>query len=238
MTETTVHTIEARVHGRYLVRTPDSPGSWPLLVGFHGYGEDAGASMSALERIPGTDAWLLVAVQALHPFYTRSQRVVASWMTREDRDLAIADNVDYVRGVIAAVGNEFAVAAPSPVFAGFSQGGAMAYRAAANLSATGLIVLAADVPPDVTAPTRLPPVLVGRGTSDEWYTADKQQSDLARLAGLSPFVETCVFDGGHEWADAFVAAAGAFLARVRGGEPAGPHEGGHKRRRPVDGPAF
>jgi len=28
-------------------------------------------------------------------------------------------------------------------------------------------------------------------------------------------VETCVFDGGHEWTDDFAAAAGAFLGRIR-----------------------
>ena len=49
------------------------------------------------------EAWLAVAIQALHPFYTRSQRVVASWMTRQNREAAIADNISYIDRVINQV---------------------------------------------------------------------------------------------------------------------------------------
>jgi predicted esterase len=89
----------------------------------------------------------------------------------------------------------------------------MAYRAAADRHADGLIVLAADVPPDVAgAPgVRLPPVLLGRGTSDQWYTADKQEMDLATLRRLGVDVHAAVFDGGHEWAPAFRDAASEYL---------------------------
>jgi hypothetical protein len=65
--------------------------------------------MTALHRIPDVSHWLLVAVQALHPFYTKSERVVASWMTREDRELAIADNLAYVAAVVETVQREFEV---------------------------------------------------------------------------------------------------------------------------------
>src|SRR6185503_17730524 len=188
-------------------------GPWPALVGFHGYGEDAATNMTALQRIPNASEWLLVAVQALHPFYTKNERIVASWMTRQDRELAIADNVRYVAGVVEAVSREFGLETWAIVFAGFSQGVAMAYRAAAAIPAAGVIALAGDVPPDVTDP--LPDVLIGRGSGDDWYTDEKAAADVARLKGLARNVETCVFEGGHEWTDAFAAAAGAFLERVR-----------------------
>jgi hypothetical protein len=58
-------------------------------------------------------------------------------------------------------------------------------------------------------------VLLGRGAGDAWYTKEKMAADVARLGELSPSVETCVFDGGHEWSAAFAAAAGAFLDRLR-----------------------
>lgn len=224
----TVRTVAARVHGRYLVRVPDSPPPWPAIVSFHGYGEDAAASMSAIQRIPGAAEWMTVAVQALHPFYTKSDRIVASWMTRQDRELAIADNIAYIRTVVEAVQREYIGSPTSIVFAGFSQGVAMAYRAATYIPADGVIALAADVPPDVAAEGSLPPVLVGRGTADSWYTDDTLQADLERLDRLASRVETCVFDGGHEWTDAFLAAAGAFLKQVRiagapAGRPGAPH---------------
>lgn len=211
-----LETIDARTHGRYLVHAPSTPGPWPLLVGFHGYAETAGDHMDALDAIPGADQWLLVSVQALHPFYTRKERVVASWMTRDDRELAIEDNIDYVGRVLKRIRAEHPAGA-ALVFTGFSQGGAMAYRAAANYRANGLIVLAADVPPDVVerGAMPLPPVLLGRGTRDEWYTEDKAAADRAVLARIGTPVDVCVFDGGHEWADPFRSAAAAFLRRVR-----------------------
>ena len=69
---------------------------------------------------------------------------------------------------------------------GFSQGVAMAYRAAALVQrpCDGVIALAGDVPPDV-APlaASLPKVLLGRGTEDKWYTAEKAAKDRAVLEG-------------------------------------------------------
>lgn len=207
-------TIETATHGRYLVRGTAAPPAG-VLFGFHGYAEDAGTHLQALEAIPGLDAWLVVAVQALHPFYTRDQRIVANWMTSQDREVAIADNIAYVRRVVAAV--EAAHGGLTPrVFAGFSQGGAMAYRAAASLGAAGLIVLAGDVPPDVAAipDVRLPRVLLGRGTQDPWYTAQKGDADLQTLARLGVAVDSCVFDGAHEWTATFHAAAADYLASL------------------------
>jgi predicted esterase len=102
------------------------------------------------------------------------------------------------------------------VFLGFSQGVAMAFRAAAfaGASPAGVIGLGADLPPDVIAarPT-LPPALIARGTSDDWYTADTFERDRAFLHEVTT-VDTCVFEGGHEWSSQFREAAGAFLSRV------------------------
>src|SRR3954466_10085751 len=128
MTDFDVRTIAATVHGRYLVR--DGPPE-RLRIGFHGHGEPAEAHMAELGQIPGIDRWTAVAVQALHPFYvSRTGLIVASWMTRLDRELAIEDNREYVRSIVAQF--------PTPaqlVFLGFSQGAAMAYRAAAGSNA-------------------------------------------------------------------------------------------------------
>jgi predicted esterase len=211
-----VQLVEARVHGRYLLRLPMTPPPWPLIVGFHGYGEDASDHLGELARIPRVDRWLLVAVQALHPFYTRNdERVVASWMTRIDREHAIADNIAYVGRVLHDVRRRYVTMAPL-VFCGFSQGGAMAYRAAAHYAADGLIVLAADVPPDVAAgPTApLPPVLIGRGARDLWYTQAKQDRDRQTLEALGVRPEVCVFDDGHVWAAPFREAAANMLDRL------------------------
>ena len=91
-----------------------------MLVGFHGYGETAESLMERLRAIPSADDWLIVSVQGLHRFYQqRTNEVMASWMTRQDRELAIADNLAYVSAVVEEVVKEW----PSTriVFAGFSQ---------------------------------------------------------------------------------------------------------------------
>ena len=214
-----VRTIEAAVHGRYLVQRPHTPPPWPTLFTFHGYGEDAAINLAAVQQIPGIDEWLIVAVQALHPFYTKNERIVASWMTRQDREFAIADNGRYVRGVVDAVTREFSINSEI-VFAGFSQGVAMAYRAADQIPAAGVIALAGDVPPDIARhPDRsaLPHVLIGRGTADEWYTEEKMAADAVRLKDLAASCDTCVFAGGHEWTEGFAREVGGFLARLRTG---------------------
>ena len=212
-----LRTIEAAVHGRYLVQVPRTQGPWTALFSFHGYGEDAATNLTAVQRIPGLDDWLIVAVQALHPFYTKSEQIVASWMTRQDRELAVNDNIRYVRAVVNAVTREFPINS-EVVFAGFSQGVAMAYRAAAHIPAAGVIALAGDVPPDIMKPpdrSALPHVLLGRGTDDDWYTEEKMAADVERLKTLAASVDVCVFPGRHEWTETFAREAGEFLAGLR-----------------------
>jgi predicted esterase len=208
--------IAALVHGRYLVEAPEAAGC-PLLVGFHGYGENAEKHIEELRRLPGASRWALCAVQALHPFYNRSGDVIACWMTRLQRERAIADNVRYVASVVAELKRELPVS-DQLVYLGFSQGAAMAYRAAAGSGhpCQGVIVLGGDVPPELESHDlgRFPPVLLGRGSSEEWYDAAKMEHDVELLRRQGADVRPCVFDGGHEWTNEFRAAAGQFLEEV------------------------
>jgi len=218
MTET--RTLRTATLGRYLVEpaSQTSRPEVPLLVGFHGYGQNAEHLLEDLRRIPGAAAWTLVAVQALHRFYnTKTQEVVGSWMTSLDREQAIQDNLAYVARVVAELradrGNG------KLVFAGFSQGAAMAWRAAAHVSPChGLIVLGGDLPRDVAeapVPT-LPSTLIGRGERDTFYTAPQLAKDLTTLEALGLQVEVVSFEGGHEWGPGFLAAAGQFLDDLQG----------------------
>ena len=199
--------VNVEIHGRYLYEARDPE---RLLVGFHGYAETAEVSLAAMQQIPGIETWSVAAVQALHPFYTR-EKIAASWMTALDREQAIDENIRYVQAVLASL--------PTPrvlVFLGFSQGASMAVRAAALASAnpSGLIMLGGDIPPELDA-DRLPPVLLARGIRDDWYTDEKFKRDVSFLESRTRLTE-CVFDGGHEWTDAFREAAGKFLKRVAG----------------------
>ena len=217
------HWIATITHGRYLVEVGASGEGAPLLVGFHGYGENAERHLEKLRQIPGADRWLLCAVGALHPFYnTKTGEVIDSWMTSRGREQAIDDNVAYVARVVSEVRRRYKTS-DRLVFAGFSQGVAMTYRAAslAGIPSEGVIALAGDVPPDVasnSATRMLPPVLLGRGTIDGWYTEQKMAADLDVLRQLGVTVETCVFEGGHDWSPEFWRHAGEFLERAGGAQ--------------------
>jgi predicted esterase len=211
------HLLSTATTGRYLVEPAPQPGA-PLLVGFHGYGQRAEHLLEELRRIPGAAGWTLVAVQALHRFYsTKTREVVGSWMTSLDRDQAIEDNIAYVLRVVAELRAERGNG--KLVFAGFSQGAAMAWRAAARCQPChGLVVLGGDLPGDVAQVHSLvlPPVLLGRGEQDTFYTGPQIERDLAALKSLGFQPEVVRFDGGHEWGPGFLTVAGRFLEGVRG----------------------
>lgn len=177
--------------------------------------------MERLQMIPGSSAWRLASIQGLNRFYRGrgSQDVVAGWMTRQDRELAMADNRAYVAAVIAEI-ERGSGAAPGVVFAGFSQGVAMAFRAACAAIARvlGVIALGSDVPPELdrAALERIPFVLLGRGMSDDLYPAAQWDADRVRLVEAGVRTDVFAFDAGHEWADAFGRRAGECLTRLRG----------------------
>lgn len=235
--------VPATVHGRVFIESDEraavslprhsgeaSKSGLRALVGFHGYAQTGADMMEDLRRIPGTDGWTRVSIQALNRFYIRgNERIVSSWMTREDREHAIADNIAYVDAALARA----EVAGFSPrhlarpeghalraVFVGFSQGAAMAYRAAlmGAQPAAGIIALAGDIPPELKVDGRTrhpwPKVLVGVGDKEQWYTGAKLDDDLAFLKARGIDSSVVRFKGGHEWTDEFRNAAGDFLAAL------------------------
>ena len=185
-----------------------------MIVGFHGYGESADDQLPRLAAIPGSDDWILVSIQGLHRFYDRrTERVVASWMTSQDREHAIADNIAYVSRVLKEVLD--GRAADVIVFAGFSQGVSMAFRAAVSAAVPRRYVIAVggDVPPELSAEElrTLSSVLICRGAEDQWYRADSFAADVQRLQAANVSIHSHMVAGGHEWSPEIVEAAGRFL---------------------------
>ena len=208
-------TIAIGTHGRYLLEPPASGGPAPMLVGFHGYGEGADIQLERMRRIPGADRWLLVSIQGLHRFYQRrANEVVASWMTRQDREHAIADNLAYASAVIDAAEREYP-GGSRLVLTGFSQGVAMMFRAAVASSrpVDGVIAVGGDVPPelDPAGLARVRRALVCHGARDQWYTEEIFGRDVQRLREAGVTIRPLEFGGGHEWSDEVVQAASSFL---------------------------
>ena len=207
-------TLATTTHGRYLVEGAPAADAAHLMVGFHGYGQSAEDVLPPLRRIADSGQARIVAMQALHRFYNqRTGQVVGSWMTKQNRELMIQDNLEWVRHVLDA---ELRPEIPV-VFAGFSQGVAMTYRAAAGCGASvaAVVALGGDLPPDLSDDELavLPPVLIGRGREEEWYTREKLESDRERLQRAGVQVELCEYEGGHVWTDEFIIAASNFVHR-------------------------
>ena len=206
------------VHGRYLVRPAPSGKNVHWLIGFHGQSQTAENFLPDLMRVPHGPTWLVAAIQGLNRSYAgRSRAIVANWMTSQDRELAIADNVAWVDRVLDALEREFG-APKSIVFAGFSQGVAMAYRAGllCRRTCAAIVAVCGDVPPELeTGSTRdWPRVLAATGSRDEWYTPARLEDDFEFLRARRADAVRLVFEGGHEWSQPVAAAAGRMLTDV------------------------
>jgi predicted esterase len=211
--------VETSIHGRVLIEDAavSPPAGW--LIGFHGYAQAAEDILGELRRLNADGRWSTAAPQALHRFYTRGdERVVASWMTRQDRERAVADNVEYSNRLLGS----YLELTHAVVFVGFSQGAAMAYRAAAlgRFRADAVIALAGDMPPEVrgldpeTLRRQIGRVLIGVGADDRWFTIAKADADAAVLAAAHVPHEIVRFAGGHEWTDEFRRAASATVTTL------------------------
>ena len=139
-------------------------------------------------------------------------------MTKEDRELAIAENIDYVDDATVALQRDRR--ADVIVCVGFSQGAAMAWRTAVlgRRRADGVVSLGADIPPELKdAPAEnFPIALVAGGTRDEFYTGEKLDLDLAMLESKGAPYGSLRYDGGHEWTEEFSRELGRFLSALAG----------------------
>lgn len=214
----TSRSITTQTHGRYIFDAAPGHPTRPLLVGFHGYGERAADQFERLASIRRSSMYDIVSIQALHRFYRRDgERTAASWMTRDDRDVAISDNIEYIDRVLSVLADELGEP-PAVVFTGFSQGASMAYRAAALCARTpaGVIACGGDIPPELSDEqlARMPAVLVGWGERDSFYTEPKRDADLLRLRRAAVSVTVAALDTGHEWTERFSTAASAWMSGV------------------------
>jgi predicted esterase len=213
--EPSSHVIETPTHGRYLLRPPTGHPSG-VLIGFHGYKESADHQMARLVDVPGSSTWLLISIQGLNRFYRgRTDEVIAGWMTRQDREHAIHDNLTYVMHVLDEVSRRHATRGPF-VFAGFSQGVAMAFRAACGAGRDAMaIAVGGDIPPELEGASlgRISAALLVRGERDGWYTDEKLAVDCRKLEVAGTPIQRAVIDAAHEWTNECGQLIGDFLKR-------------------------
>ncbi|HHE32166.1 MAG TPA: phospholipase [Chlorobaculum parvum] len=210
------HHLETSVSGRYLVEAPDGESLFPLLVGFHGYGQTAEDELELLREISRSEPFVLCSIEALHPFINPKGQPGASWMTRRDRKLRIAENVCYVDAVIGILINKLAFDGRL-VLHGFSQGVGMACRTAVlgRHAVSAVMFLGGDIPPELTDLALMRAVHLGRGDCDSLYPQKRFEADVVRLreGGIKPRVS--LYDGGHYPNGEYFEDAERFLGAIR-----------------------
>ena len=97
------------------------------------------------------DKYYIVVPEGMHRFYLKgsSGRVGASWMTKEARELDIAENTSNLNNLDAHISRKYVF--NKKVIIGFSQGAATAARWHFNgkINANNLILWASVFPPDI-----------------------------------------------------------------------------------------
>lgn len=189
----------------YTLGALGAPDAWVVL---HGYGQRAERFISQFAAIAG-DERAVVAPEALNRFYldpprpggppAAERRVGGTWMTRDARELEIADYVAYLDRVATLVSH-----ATRLTVLGFSQGVATAARWAALGTAPvqRLILWSGLVPPDLEL-GRLAermddrPIEIVLGDRDDITRADTLDGSLAALRESGVQHQLIRFAGGH-----------------------------------------
>ena len=121
---------------------------WVVL---HGYGMLSEFFIQKFNQIRDENT-LIIAPEALNRFYIDNNygRVGASWMTKEDREIDINENISYLNKLIGKVSKEIGHNNFKVNVLGFSQGGATACRwiFKSDLQLENLILWAGDIPKD------------------------------------------------------------------------------------------
>ena len=184
------HTLEVTRSARWFHIGESPKNSNEIIVILHGYGQHPSYMLNSLQSLeaPGR---CICAPEGLSKFYLRGTngRVGASWMTRDNRQQEITDQIAYLTFWLKSL--ELSETTPVTLI-GFSQGVATAARWSAHSAEIDTLIFASgQLPPEwATSPPnlsdRLKKIHVIRPTNDEYYTQDafKADSNLLNPFGL------------------------------------------------------
>jgi predicted esterase len=170
-----------------------------LLIVLHGYGQLAEYFIRKFQVLE--DDFFIVAPEGMHRFYLKgsSGRVGASWMTKEERELDIQTNMNWLNTLLAKLTSENTYQKISLL--GFSQGGATAARwFHASNQFDHFISWASVFPPDLeqeltATSTTSKSYFFVIGTNDEFVTPDEQTNLLQTYQDKG--YQTIVYEGTH-----------------------------------------
>jgi predicted esterase len=170
----------------------------------HGYGQLAQHFIKKFECLPN-DHTAVIAPEALSRFYLESsfEKVGASWMTREDRELEIDDYVAYLDQLYQRVSQEAASPELQITLLGFSQGTATACRwlNRGMVPCHRLILWAGHFTnglSDLISPDCVPAATYFvYGAQDQYLTRIDTSTYLDQLTQEVPHLQVIPYQGGH-----------------------------------------
>lgn len=187
---------------RYFLSAEPSVKFKEVVFVCHGYAQLANEFITDFKSIE-SETRLIVAPEGLHRFYQRGgyDKVVASWMTKEDR---LDDIHDYVTWLDLAAADALSKLSPDVKITvlGFSQGAATVSRWAATgmTEIDHLILWCGFFPPDLPTdkPLKCRQLTVVTATDDKYINADNEQKHLAEIKSIFATYKHIRFTGGHE----------------------------------------
>lgn len=172
-----------------------------LVYVLHGYGQLAEFFIRKFQHL--SDNYFIVAPEGPHRFYLigSSGRVGASWMTREERETDISDNIHWLDQLDQEINSKYTFKKKHLV--GFSQGGATAVRwqYLGKFKADQLVIWASVFPPDldlkeeILSSDSIKNYFVV-GSEDEFYSKE-QQKELLSFYKSKGF-NTAFYEGKHD----------------------------------------
>ena len=172
-----------------------------MLIVLHGYGQLGRYFLEKFSAI-ASDRTFVIAPEGMHRFYLSgsSGRVGASWMTKEDRETDITDNLRWLTELIESY--EPKVFKKRAIL-GFSQGGATAARLfnSRHIELNHLIMWASVFPPDIDREKFLHECHPNGenyfvlGEQDEYFSSTERDETLNFYRSIG--FNTLVFNGKH-----------------------------------------
>jgi predicted esterase len=194
--------ITVQKTARYFILSPKSFEEVKSVVFvLHGYAQAASEFLTQFESISG-DAVAIIAPEGLHRFYARggAGNVVASWMTKEDRENDIRDYISFLDEMRTAVIAKYPNLEKEFVL-GFSQGGATASRwvCAGNFNPDRLILWCAFFPPDVKVHlNENVAITIVTASNDRFFSNEEAASQIQLMRASHPKLLHVHFEGEHE----------------------------------------
>ena len=205
MTHAVKSTIKTSRTARYFTLNSVQQQTENIWIVFHGYGQLSEYFIRHFEDL-NSEKNFIVAPEGLSRFYVDglTGRVGASWMTKDDRELEIEDQTEYINAVLADCGVDPKSKNQRLIVLGFSQGTATAVRWFANsgIRPAELVLWAGSFPHDVDA-SIMGETFNGlsthfvHGTEDPFLKDVNLEEKTAQFSKMGLEFSSWTFDGKH-----------------------------------------